>query len=42
MLIDFGNTHSFFHFKLAKVLNYFIYPVPEFQVMIADARTINC
>jgi hypothetical protein len=41
MLIDFGSTHNFINFKLAKLLNCFIYPTPEFQVMIADGGTIN-
>ena len=41
MLIDYGSTHNFIHCKLAKVLNCFVYPAPEFQVMIADAGTIN-
>jgi hypothetical protein len=42
VLIDFGSTHNFIHYKLAKALNFFVYPVPEFQVMIADGGTINC
>ena len=42
MLIDSGSTHNFIHYKLAKVLNCFVYPTPEFQVMIADGGTINC
>ena len=42
MLIDYGNTHNFIHCKLAKYLNCFVYPAPEFQVMIADGGTINC
>ena len=41
MLIDFGSTHNFIHCKLAKVLNCFVYPAPEFQVMIAHGGTIN-
>ena len=28
MLIDFGSTHNFIHCKLAKVLNFFVYPAP--------------
>jgi hypothetical protein len=36
VLIDSGSTHNFIHYKLAKDLNCFVYPVPEFQVMIAD------
>ena len=42
MLIDSSSTHNFIHCKLSKVLNHFIYPAPEFQVMIADGGTINC
>jgi carbamoylphosphate synthase small subunit len=42
VLIDSGNTHNFIHYKLAKALNCFVYPAPEFQVMIADGGTINC
>ena len=42
MLIDYGSTHNFIHCKLAKVLNFFVYLAPEFQVMIADGETINC
>jgi hypothetical protein len=42
VLIDSGSTHNFNHCKLAKALNCFIYPMPEFQVMIANGGTINC
>ena len=42
MLIDCGRTHNFIHCKLAKALNCFIYPAPEFQVIIANGGTINC
>jgi hypothetical protein len=42
VIIDFGSTHNFIHYKLAKALNCFVYPAPEFQVMIADGGTINC
>jgi hypothetical protein len=42
VLIDCGRTHNFIHCKLAKALNCFIYPAPEFQVMIANGGTINC
>jgi hypothetical protein len=41
VLMDSGSTHNFIHYKLAKALNLFIYPMPEFQVMIADGGTIN-
>ena len=42
MMIDLGSTHNFIHFKIDKDLNCFIYPAPEFQVMVADGKTINC
>jgi hypothetical protein len=42
VLIDSGSTHNFIHYKLAKDLNFFVYPVPKFQVMITDGGTINC
>jgi DNA-binding ferritin-like protein len=42
VLIDSGSTHNFIHDKLAKDLNCFVYPAPEFQVMIAYGGTINC
>jgi hypothetical protein len=41
VLIDSGSTHNFIHYKLEKDLNFFVYPMPEFQVMIADGGTIN-
>jgi hypothetical protein len=42
ILIDYGSTHNFINYKLAKDLNCFVYHAPEFQVMIADGGTINC
>jgi hypothetical protein len=42
MLIDSGSTHNFINYKLAKFLNCFVFPTPEFQVMIADGGIINC
>jgi hypothetical protein len=42
VLIDFGSTHNFINYKLAKSLNCFVFLAPEFQVMIADGGTINC
>ena len=41
MLIDYGSTHNFVNCKLAKLLNCFIYPTLEFQVMIVNGGTIN-
>jgi hypothetical protein len=42
IVLDFGSTHNFIHYKLAKALNFFINPTPEFQVMISNGGTINC
>ena len=42
MLIDLGSTHNFIHCKVAKELNFFLYPTPECQVMVANGGTINC
>ena len=42
VLIDSGSAHNFIHYKLVEVLNCFVYPTPEFQVMIANGGTINC
>jgi hypothetical protein len=36
MLIDSSSTHNFINHKLAKLLNFFIYPTSKYQVMIAD------
>ena len=41
VLIDSGSTHNFIHCKIAKELNYFLYPAPECQVMVASGGTIN-
>ena len=41
MFIDSGSTHNFIHSKVAKELNYFLYPAPECQVMVANRGTIN-
>ena len=34
VLIDSCNTHNFIHFKIAKELNFFLYPTPKCQVML--------
>ena len=41
VLIDSGSTHNFIHCKIAKELNWFLYPAPECQVMVANGGTIN-
>ena len=42
VLIDSSSTHNFIHCKIAKELNYFLYPAPECQVMVENGGTINC
>jgi hypothetical protein len=42
ILIDYGSTHNFINYKVAKYLNRFVCPAPEFQVMIAYGGTRNC
>jgi len=42
MLIDSGSTHNFIHYKIAMELNFFLYPTPKCQVMVANGGTINC
>jgi hypothetical protein len=41
VLIHYGSTHNLIHCKLAKSFNFFIYTMPEFQVMIENGGTIN-
>ena len=41
VLIDSGSTHNFIDWKIAKELNWFLYPTPECQVMVASGGTIN-
>ena len=41
ILIDYVSTHNFINCKLSKILNYFMYTSPKFQVMIAYGGTIN-
>ena len=36
VLIDYGISHNYIQCKLAKALHFFIYPTPEFQVMIEN------
>ena len=42
VLIDSSSTHNFIHSKVPKDLNCFVYPTPEFLVIIAYGGTINC
>ena len=41
ILIYLGSTHNFIHCKVDKELNCFLYPAPQFQVMVANRGTIN-
>ena len=42
VLIDSGSTHNFIHCKVAKELNFFLYPATKCQVMVANGGIINC
>jgi hypothetical protein len=42
LLIDSGSNHNFNNYKLAKFLNFIVFPTPEFEVMIANGGIINC
>ena len=39
--MDLGSTHNFIHCKVAKELNYFLYPTPEYQVIMENGGTTN-
>jgi len=41
IFIDSGSTHNFINYKLEKDLIFFVYPTPEFQVMIENGGMIN-
>ena len=41
VLIDSSSTHNFIHWKVAKELNFFLYPAPKCQVMVSNGGTIN-
>jgi len=41
VLIDSGSPQNFIHCKIAKDLNYLLYPTLEFQVTVANGGTIN-
>ena len=41
VLIDSGSTHNFIHCKVAREMNFFLYPAPECQVMAENVGTIN-
>jgi hypothetical protein len=41
VLLDSSSTHNFINYKLEKLLNWFVFPAPKFQVMIAYGGTTN-
>ena len=41
VLTDSSSTHNFTHCKVAKELNYFLYPTRECQVMVSNGGNIN-
>ena len=41
VLINLGSTHNFIHCKVDKELNFFLYTIPECQVMVANGGNIN-
>ncbi len=41
VLIDTGSTHNFLDINVARRLKFFIYPVPDMKVMVADGKTID-
>jgi len=41
VLIDLGSTCDFIHCKVAKDLNFFLYPAPKCQVMVENSGTVN-
>ena len=40
-LIDSVSTHNFIYCKIAKELNWFLYPALECQVMVSNGGTVN-
>jgi carbamoylphosphate synthase small subunit len=42
VLIDSGSTHNFIDKILAESLNCFVYPVTNFQVLVANGGSIDC
>jgi hypothetical protein len=42
VLIDPGSTHNFIDKILAECINCFVYPVTNFQVLVANGGSIDC
>jgi hypothetical protein len=42
VLVDSGSTHKFIDKILVESLNCFLYPVKNFQVLVANGGSIDC
>jgi hypothetical protein len=42
VLIDSGSTHNFIHHRLSEDLHFFVHPVSNFQILIANGGTMKC
>ena len=42
VLIDSGSTHNFIHRRLADEIHYFVLPISNFQIIIANGGTMKC
>jgi hypothetical protein len=42
VLIDSGSTHNFIHRRVTEDVNFFVRPVSNFQILIANGGTMKC
>jgi hypothetical protein len=42
VLIDSGSTHNFIHHRLANEIHFFVFPIYNFQIVIANGGTMKC
>jgi hypothetical protein len=42
VLIDSGSTHNFIHRRVVEDVNFFVRPVSNFQILIANGGTMKC
>jgi len=42
ILVDGGNTHNFIHHRIAQEFNFYIHPINNFQIMIANGGSMKC
>jgi hypothetical protein len=42
VLIDSGSTHNFIHHRLSNEIHFFVHPVSNFQIIIANGGTMKC